>query len=87
MTAPVERSTHMKIAFIYTETDQWALGIRSVSAYLKRAGHTTRLLLTGPNDETFENLPFTVTPAEAGPGLGQAPGSRRRPGGSREPSS
>jgi anaerobic magnesium-protoporphyrin IX monomethyl ester cyclase len=41
----------MIIAFIYTETDRWALGIRSVSAFLKRAGHTTRLLLTGPRDD------------------------------------
>ncbi len=50
MTALVKRNPHMKIAFIYTETDRWALGIRSVSAFLKKAGHTSRLLLTGPYD-------------------------------------
>ena len=41
----------MRIAFIYTEIDRWALGIRSVSAFLKRAGHTTRLILTGPSED------------------------------------
>lgn len=43
----------MNITFIYTETDRWALGIRSVSAYLKEAGHHTRFVLTGPNESVY----------------------------------
>ena len=41
----------MNISFIYTEIDRWALGIRSVSAFLKNAGHSTRLILAGQKKE------------------------------------
>jgi radical SAM superfamily enzyme YgiQ (UPF0313 family) len=43
----------MNIALIYTDKDHWALGMRSVSAVLKRAGHKTRLLMMGSMESLY----------------------------------
>lgn len=40
----------MNVSLIYTETDKWAFGPRSISASLKDAGHKTRLILMGTED-------------------------------------
>jgi len=42
----------MNIALIYTDWDPWALGLRSISAILKNAGHQTRLIFMG-TDKTY----------------------------------
>jgi len=43
----------MRVLFIYTENDPWALGMRSVVAVVKRAGHHTRILLMGSDKESY----------------------------------
>jgi anaerobic magnesium-protoporphyrin IX monomethyl ester cyclase len=43
----------MNISLIHTETDPWALGIRNVSAMLKRGGHRTRLIIMGPSEQCY----------------------------------
>jgi radical SAM superfamily enzyme YgiQ (UPF0313 family) len=43
----------MNIALIYTDKDLWALGMRSVSAVLKRAGHQTRLIMMGSVESPY----------------------------------
>lgn len=46
----------MHISLIYTESDKWAFGLRSISASLKKAGHNTRLIFMGTEDR-FYTLP------------------------------
>jgi radical SAM superfamily enzyme YgiQ (UPF0313 family) len=43
----------MKIALIYVEADPWALGPRTISAVLKKAGNDTRLILMGTEQDHF----------------------------------
>lgn len=48
----------MNIALIYTETDLLALGMRSVSSVLKKAGHQTRLILMGSEQKNYSSRTF-----------------------------
>lgn len=43
----------MRIVLIYTNRDRWPLGMRSVSAVLKKAGHHTRIILMGSSSEFY----------------------------------
>lgn len=43
----------MRISLIYTEVDPWALGMRSVSAVLREAGHETRLFFLGEVEDRY----------------------------------
>jgi anaerobic magnesium-protoporphyrin IX monomethyl ester cyclase len=38
----------MRVTLIHTDDDVWALGVRSVSAVLKEAGHSTRIVILPP---------------------------------------
>lgn len=48
----------MSITLVHTERDAWALGLRSISAVLKAAGHVTQLAYMTTNEQQFskENL-------------------------------
>jgi radical SAM superfamily enzyme YgiQ (UPF0313 family) len=43
----------MKILLLYTEMDVWALGLRSISAVLQAAGHSTCLILLGTIENSY----------------------------------
>ncbi len=43
----------MRVALIHTDSDPWALGMRSVSAVLKEAGHPTRIILMGSSERFY----------------------------------
>ena len=46
----------MQVSFIYTEEDPWALGMRSVSAVLRRAGHETKLLFLQSQEQRYQDV-------------------------------
>ena len=45
----------MRVALLYTDNDPWALGMRNLSAALKKAGHHTKLILIGSNKKRYSN--------------------------------
>ena len=45
----------MDITLISTDIDTWSFGLRSISATLKAAEYTTRLIFAGTNEQRFSN--------------------------------
>ena len=45
----------MNVSLIYTEPDIWAFGMRSISAFLKEAGHHTQLVFMGSQESCYSS--------------------------------
>ena len=43
----------MRIALIYTDRDKLGLGIRTLSAILKQAGHQTKIVFMGSDNKLY----------------------------------
>ena len=48
----------MRIVLLYTDRDPWALGMRSVSSVLKKAGRPTRLIFAGSAERFYSPRVF-----------------------------